>query len=308
MKVLIAYDGSACADAAIDDLRNAGLPREGEALVVTVAHGGWPHSKHSEAELGQFGSPWTELMTNTGEYASKAAARFQSDFPAWKVTSEPLWGEPVETIKKTIEHWSPDLLVVGSHGRSAVGRLLLGSVSLRLVHEAKCSVRVVRAEEPAVTGPLRVLLATDGSTQAEAAVHVVARRTWPADALFRIVSLVPTLVPPVSELVPSLEGHTFASERAYKVIDAADEAARATHHKAAENAAKILEGAGLNVSLDVRDGDSLREIAGEAERWQASVIFVGARGLGAVDRFLMGSVSTAVVTHAHCSVEVIRQV
>jgi hypothetical protein len=36
MKVLIAYDGSSYADAALDDLRRAGLPREGEALVVSV--------------------------------------------------------------------------------------------------------------------------------------------------------------------------------------------------------------------------------------------------------------------------------
>jgi len=306
MKVLIAYDGSSCADAAIADLRNAGLPREGEALIVTIAHGGWPHSKHSNAELGQFGSPWKELMVETGEFAARAAARFHSDFPGWKISSEPLWGEPVETLKKTIEHWTPDLLVVGSHGRSAVGRLLLGSVSLRLVHEARSSVRVVRAGEAAVVWPLRVLVATDGSQQADAAVRAVARRSWPEDAQSRVVSIVQTLVPPPAVLVPAVAGHPFADERAYRVIEAADEEARAKHHAAAENAARTLEDAGMNVSLQVLDGDPLQEITAEASRWRANVVFIGARGLGAVDRFLLGSVSTAVVTHAHCSVEVVR--
>lgn len=306
MKVLIAYDGSSCADAAIDDLRNAGLPREGQALVVAVAHGGWPASPHSNAELGQFGNRWKELMTVTGEYAARAAARLQSAFPSWKVSSEPLWGEPVETIKKTIEHWAPDLLVVGSHGRSAVSRLLLGSVSLRLVHEAHCSVRVVRAGEAAVALPLRVLVAADGSQQADAAVRVIARRSWPKDARFRVVSIVQTLVPPAPLLVHGTEAHPFPSEEAYNVIEAADERARAKHHASAEKAARILEDAGLDVTLQVLDGDPLQEIAAEASRWRANTVFIGARGLGAIDRFLLGSVSSAVVTHAHCSVEVVR--
>jgi nucleotide-binding universal stress UspA family protein len=306
MRILIAYDGSSCADAAIDDLKNAGLPREGEAMVVTVAHGGWPPSKHSNAELGQFDNLWKELMTETGEFAARAAARFQSDFPAWKVSSEPLWGDPVDIIKKTMALWTPDLLVVGSHGRSAVGRLLLGSVSLRLMHEAPCSVRIVRAGEPAIAGPLRILVATDGSAPADTAVHAVARRCWPKDAQFRVVSIVPTLVPPVPELVPSLEGHTFASEDAYKVIEAADERARMKYGAATESATGILEDAGLNVTLEVLDGDPRQQIAAEASRWKANAVFVGARSLRALDRFLWGSVSTATVTHDHCSVEVVR--
>lgn len=277
MKVLIAYDGSSCADAAIDDLRNAGLPREGEALVVTVAHGGWPASPHSNAELGQFGNPWKEHMTITGEYAARAATRFQSAFPGWKVSSEPLWGEPVETIKKTIEHWAPDLLVVGSHGRSAVSRLLLGSVSLHLVHEAHCSVRVVRAGEAEVAGPLRVLVAADGSQQADAAVRIVARRSWPKDARFRVVSMVQTLVPPTPMLVHGTEGHPFPSEEAYRVIEAADEQARAKLHATTENAARILEDAGLDVSLQMLEGDPLQEVAAEASRWSANTVFVGDR-------------------------------
>lgn len=306
MKILVAYDGSACANAAIEDLRNAGVPRENEVLVVTVAHGGWPASRHSSEEIGQFGSPWRELMAETGKYAANAARQIQDEFPAWKVSSEPLWGEPAEILKKTIEHWTPDLLVVGSHGRSAISRLLLGSVSLQLVHEAHCSVRVVRDNESKVTGPLRILVAIDGSSQSDAVVHAIARRDWPENTQARVLSVVQTLVPPVPELVPALEGQTYATEAAYAVIDAADERARAKHHDAADKAATRLEALGLNVSLSVPDGDPRHAIAAEAEAWQANTIFVGARGLGAMDRVLLGSVSTAVVKHAHCSVEVVR--
>jgi nucleotide-binding universal stress UspA family protein len=306
MKILVAYDGSACADRAIADLRNAGLPKENEVLVATVAHTGWPPSKHSDAELGALGNPWKALMADTEGIAGKAAARIQAQFPASKVSSEALWGSPPDILKKTIDHWQPDLLVVGSHGRSAIGRMVLGSVSLDLVHHAPCSVRVVRpgAESPA--GPPRILIASDGSPHAESALNAVLRRSWPAGTQVRVVSIVQPLVPATPVLVPSLEANTFLTEPAFHLIEETDKRERERAHKAAESAGLKLEHAKLDASTVVLDGVPWKELLAEATRWHANTIFVGARGLGAMDRLLLGSVSSAVVTHAHCSVEIVR--
>jgi nucleotide-binding universal stress UspA family protein len=305
MKILLAYDGSTCADAAVADLRNGGFPRENEVLVVTVAHNGWPPSKHSSAELGEFGNPWNALMADTGRIAAEAATRIRTEFPAWKVSSEALWGSPAEIIKKTIDHWAPDLLVVGSHGRSAVGRLFLGSVSLDLVHHASCPVRVVRPGTETHSGPLRLLVASDGSPHADNAISSVTRRCWPAGTQVRVVSAVQSLVP-APMLVPALEANTFATEPAFEVIQKADQHEREHLRKAAEGAGLNLKRAGLDASAIVLDGLPWKEIVGEAERWHANAIFVGARGLGPMDRLLLGSVSTAVLNHAHCTVEVVR--
>jgi nucleotide-binding universal stress UspA family protein len=111
---------------------------------------------------------------------------------------------------------------------------------------------------------------------------------------------------PLPTTVPALEGHTFASEEAYRVIEQADEQQRARLHEAAETAAERLQQAGLSVSTVMIDGDARHEVSAEAERCQATCVFVGARGLGAIDRLLLGSVSSAVVAHAPCAVEVIR--
>jgi nucleotide-binding universal stress UspA family protein len=54
------------------------------------------------------------------------------------------------------------------------------------------------------------------------------------------------------------------------------------------------------------EGNPRTAILSEAKAWGAETIFIGARGLGVLDRLLLGSVSTAVVTHADCAVEVIR--
>jgi len=305
MKILVAYDGSTGADAAVADLRNAGLPKENEVLVATVAHDGWPPSKHSSAELGQFGSPWKALMTDTGNIAAKAAERIRAEFPAWKVTSEALWGSPAEIIKKTIDHWRPDLLVIGSHGRSAVGRLFLGSVSLDLVHHASCPVRVVRPDADMHLGPPKILVASDGSPHADNALSAVTRRCWPAGTQVRVASVVQSLVP-ASVLVPGLEANTFATEPAFEVIEEADKRERERLRKVVQGAGLNLKRAGLDADAVVLEGLPWKELVDEAERWHANAIFVGARGLGPMDRLVLGSVSTAVLTHAHCSVEVVR--
>src|SRR5204862_5341131 len=125
---------------------------------------------------------------DTARIAAEAAARIQAEFPTWNVSSEALWGSPPDIIKKTIEHWRPDLLVVGSHGRSAVGRLFLGSVSLDLVHHAPCSVRVVRSDADLHLGPPKILVASDGSPDADNALAAVTRRCWPAGAEVRVAS------------------------------------------------------------------------------------------------------------------------
>jgi nucleotide-binding universal stress UspA family protein len=56
----------------------------------------------------------------------------------------------------------------------------------------------------------------------------------------------------------------------------------------------------------IKEGDPKQLLCDEAERWGADCIFVGAKNLSRIDRFLLGSVSAAVAARAHCSVEVVR--
>ena len=63
----------------------------------------------------------------------------------------------------------------------------------------------------------------------------------------------------------------------------------------------------LKISSDVIEGQPRPVIVDEADRWQADLIVMGSRGLGAWNRLLMGSVSSGVIHHAHCSVEIVRK-
>lgn len=74
-----------------------------------------------------------------------------------------------------------------------------------------------------------------------------------------------------------------------------------------EWATEELNAIGLKTSVLTEKGDPKTVLLEEARKWNADSIFVGTRDFKSVfERFRLGSVSTAVVKNAHCSVEVVR--
>jgi nucleotide-binding universal stress UspA family protein len=198
-------------------------------------------------------------------------------------------------VIKQAETWQPDLVVVGSHGRSALERLFLGSVSHKILTQAQYSVRVGRRRNQPAEIPLRLLIGVDGSPDAAAAVHAVARREWPAGSAARLVTVLNTGM---------FTALTFRPPEAWATTG--DEDAQAWVPRMVEALAEPLRTRGLNVSSVLKEGDPKQGLLDEAEHWGADCLFVGARGLSRIARFLIGSVSAAVAARAHCSVEVVR--
>jgi nucleotide-binding universal stress UspA family protein len=300
MKILVAYDGSASADIAIDQLRRAGLPEQAEAFVICTADG--ELTETAQGERAATDSSWRAKLACAQALAERAAARIRSHFPQWTVISDGIWGSPATTILATVGWWGPDLVVIGSHGHSAVARFFLGSVSLELIHKAACSVRVARKTASAVCDPVRIVIGSDGSVHAEAVIRAVATRSWPKNTEVHVVSVVQTLAP----VTTSMDASTFAQEPAYTVIREADERMRSRFESTAAEGVNILCRSGLVAKSVVVDGDPREAILIAAEAVNADAIFLGARGLGRMQRLLLGSVSSYVVNHAPCSVEVVR--
>jgi nucleotide-binding universal stress UspA family protein len=292
MRILVAYDGSPSSDTAIEGLRRAGLPKQAEVLVVSVADS--DELFHSQSSLKH---------ADAQTIAANAAGRIKSYFPEWNVSSITPNGSPGNVLADVTGWWHPELVVIGSHGRSAVRRLFLGSVSWEVIHKAACSVRVVReGGTPKLNDPIRIVIGIDGSKESATALSSVVGRPWPEKTEVHIVSAVQTLAPTVT----ALDASTFAQEPAYSVIRTADERLRFRIESIAAESANALRRAGLIATTHVVEGDPREAILTVAEVSKADAIFVGARGLGPMQRLLLGSVSSYVVTHAHCSVEVVR--
>jgi len=302
MKILIGYDGSTYADAALKDMRRAGLPEEGEMLVLSVAEGGLQAPTSIGMVQTEFTNSWKDRVAKAEELARDAATLVQSYFPKWSVRGEALWGDPADVILEMTTSWRPDLVVLGSHGRSPVARLFLGSVSLKVVNNARCSVRVCRAGTATSSEPLMLVVGNDGSKEAEAVIRTVAGRQWPEKTEVHVVSVAESLLP-VTEL---LAESTYAYDRAATIVLNNDEAELDRLRKVADTSAATLRRAGLIPVPVTLEGNPSHEILTEANRWNADTIFVGARGLGKLDRLLLGGVSSNLVAHAHCTVEVVR--
>jgi nucleotide-binding universal stress UspA family protein len=285
VKILVAYDGSSCADSALEDLRRAGLPRLAETAVLSVSELWMPVLESVGAWDVRIAGALPISLEKAESLAQRACERVQSYFPGWTVKSEARPGAPAGVIIERAGEWRPDLIVVGSHGRSALGRFMLGSVSQKVVTEAHCSARVARGRGSDAQAPARLLVGVDGSPDAEAAVTAVAARVWPADSKAHVVIAVDDVV---SEVIDQIED------------------GRAWIHETIEAAGSRLRAAGLTVSSQIRKGDPKSILPAEAASWGADCIFVGARGLNRFERFRLGSVSAATAARAHCSVEVVR--
>jgi nucleotide-binding universal stress UspA family protein len=305
MKVLIPYDGSQGADDALADLPRAGLPPLAEALVVSVAEVFAPPAGSTEAAVPvqvplAVRKAWTEAaqaIEAARVLALQGSARVQALFPDWQVRTAASADSPAWGVIKQADTWHPDLIVVGSHGRSVLGRLVLGSVSQTIVTEAQCSVRVARRHDRAGAAPVRLVIGVDGSPHATAAVEAMAARTWPPGSAVHVVAVLDTRLATALAPTPSqLEEWSGASP-----VET-----QAWVHHMVETLEQPLQAAGLAVSSEVKDGDPKRVLPDIAAQWEADCLVVGARGLSRIQRFLLGSVSAAVAARAYCSVEVIR--
>lgn len=293
MKIMIAYDGSNCADAALEDLRRAGLPCKAEVLVVSVEEFVPVIPPPGVLAVGVEQTPLAgSFVVERRELAHTACKKLQQDFPTWNLHAEADMGSPPAILLEKAAAWQPDLIVVGSHGHSplaALGRLILGSTSQKVVTEAHCSVRVARGRVCDARSPVRLVIGVDGSPGAEAAVRAVAARPWPADTEVRVVAAVDDVVEEVFEYVDPINHQGWSW--LMSTLEAAE---------------KPLLAAGLTVTPHIKKGAPKDILLREAQTWGADCIFVGARSLSRWERFRLGSVSTAVTMRAHCSVEVVR--
>ncbi len=146
---------------------------------------------------------------------------------------------------------------------------------------------------------MKILLAVDGSPCSDLAIEEVARRPWPAGSKVKVVTAFELPLPQMPE--------ALALPPSY--LDEMDRSVRKHADAVVESALKKLKpklGDAGAVDGQAIPGPPRIVILDEANSWGADLIVVGSHGYRAWERFLLGSVSLAVVSHAKCSVEVVR--
>lgn len=302
MRILVGYDGSVHSDGSLYDLAWAGLPERLDAVVLNAVVPWTPYGPGGDPSRG----PWTsadmdgareytrQALEEAGEIAERGARFLRREHPEWNIKSESAADDAAQALVARAEAWQADLVAIASHGHSPIARFLLGSVSRKVLDHASCSVRLAR---PGISrrfapAPL-LLLAMDGSAGAALALEAMAARDWPKGTEARVVAVVdPRLA------AFTAEGSRGSSGEGVPPIDWLE--------TQVEAACSRLSAAGLRAVPAILAGDPRRVLLREAKESGVQAIFLGARGQSPSGRWSLGSVASALASHAPCTVEVTR--
>lgn len=289
MKILIASDGSSSSEPIIQEAASRPWPAGTAFTVVTV--------------VDPFFFTRAPLLLQEAKEKTALALREQAkplDDAGWPIHTEVALDNPRHALPRIASGIGADLILLGSHGRGTVGRLLLGSTAQAVLRHAECSVEVVRRPRPgrSLTAGMRVLLPTDGSEHAEYAQQIVSALPWPPQSEFRIVA--------------SPEYPVLIGEYPYYAPEQLAELTRSSRDHAVQSATsgeKLLANTGFHISHSVIEpmDSPAHAILAAADAWLPDLIVMGSHGRRGFDRLILGSVSETVALYASCSVEVVRK-
>lgn len=287
MKILVAVDGSGSSSGVIGEVAQQPWPEGTEFAVIQVVDPFF----FTKAPL-----PLEEAKQSARRSVEELSVPLRD--AGWSVSPDVILDNPRHALPRAANEWRADLIVIGSHRRGAMGRLLLGSTAQAVLRHAECSVEIVRVVEEGGSGVgMRVLVPTDGSKHAEAALRSIAERPWPPRSEFKVLT---------SPEYPVLVGEYpyYAPEQVTELTKQSLEHAKS----AVKSGAELLEKAGLRVTAEVMQPKDTpaQSILDAAEDWKADLIVMGSHGRRGFDRLVLGSVSETVALHAKCSVEVVR--
>lgn len=292
MRILLAIDGSPSSIKARDLI--AGLPWPPETVIDLVAAYpapvDWATGAPSQAALA--GDAAESVLNVLGEQLRELSEPLAAR--GWVVEPRVIRERAATAIVAAATEFDADLVVVGSRGHGALYSMLLGSVAAEVVNLAPCPVLVARDDHIS-----HALIATDGSPTARAIPDALRRLNVLRGVQAEVLSVAPG-DSPAYELMVGLYtlGSTQTSEERTALLERC--------RRDAEEAVAALAASGIEAVAHVRSGDAAQEIISAASEWGVDLIVTGSRGLGGLERLLLGSVVRNLVLHARCSVLVVR--
>jgi nucleotide-binding universal stress UspA family protein len=286
--VLVATDGSPEARAAV--AATAAFPWPAGTRVAGVV---------ARRTLVTRGRPqyFVDAFDRVYQRAARAAERVLAKrWPDAKVTV--VDATPVDGILDEARRLGASAIATGTRTRGRLPRLLLGSVARQVVRRASCPVLVVKGRGHEFA---RFVIGVDGSKGSRHAVELVARLPPPRGGRVTLVAVVELMRPPSLTLVPAAVREVVLSEA---TAENARRRAEGERHVAA--AARVLERAGWTARRTVREGHPLADLLAATEESEAQVLVVGARGIGGMERLLLGSVAEGALTRSPVPVLVVR--
>ncbi len=145
MKVLIALDGSECSNVALRSVTERAWAKDTEFLLLSVVDTPYLEYGFYPAPDGLVDS----IRLHLERLVSSNTATLQARFPELRVSGTVTEGNVKYAIAEKAEEWKADLIVMGSHGRRGLSKLMLGSVAESVLQVAPCSVEIIKEKRNA---------------------------------------------------------------------------------------------------------------------------------------------------------------
>jgi nucleotide-binding universal stress UspA family protein len=307
MKVLLAIEKSRVSLGAIRILRKVILPKGSNLFLLHVHAIPQQITGLAKKRVSKLSKHLQDIQKAELEQTNQFLSKVENTLQHQEVRFQSLvkMGFPGEEILKLIRTKDIDLVVLGTRSYSKVAGFFLGSVSQRVLQEAPCSVLIARNQPRKKLNDrkIKLLLATDGSPDAQAAVDFVNAMELPPSSQITVLHVIKKQV---HETKLSLR-MTPKDEKEFAKL--AEELFKVRGREGAtllKNTRKALSSQNLHIDDQLVYGNPAVEIIKSARNMRADLIVVGSRGLSGLKQMFLGSVSNKVVYRAGCSVAVIR--
>jgi nucleotide-binding universal stress UspA family protein len=283
MKTLLAVDGSDNAYEAVHAMKYLARAEELTLLhALDVPRPAYPMMVPEVAE-----ELYRSLEQSMREDGERLLDRVQSLLPmhAGPSTKQLRIGSPAEVIVATAEEQKADLIVMGARGLGPIKERLLGSVSHRILTLAPCATLIVNGPVKAMKN---ILLPLQGLSDAEAAIRFLQLKPFHDPVEITLLTVLPSTQPPwpvEAAAAEKLEKQALQSARGY--IESVTERLRALGYQAQGTA--VL-------------GTPSAMILQEATTLRSDLILMGTSGRQGITRFVLGSVSHALLHKMPCPV------
>lgn len=281
--IVVAFDGSEYSRAALIESSNLAKRHGGKVIMV--------HAIYFDEEEFSVAPEQREKRFNLGKevcYQTRDMTVSDLDIDMESLVCE---GEPPEVIVDIAGEKKADLIAMGTYGRKGLKRLLMGSVTSKVIINSPCDVLVVKKPCTECTGEYKsVLVPFDGSEFSKKALG----RACLLSKIDGSDVTVLYVIPRYEEMIGFFRTESIKNaltQEAQKIIN---------------EAKKIALSHGVSIATTIQEGHAWNKIIETANGLKNDLIVVGPYGWKGVDKAIMGSTTERVIMNASCPVLVVK--
>jgi nucleotide-binding universal stress UspA family protein len=282
-RILVPLDGSKLAESVLPMVVSLAKCTSASAMLLHIIEDRPPRTVHGEPHLG--------TVPEAQQYLAELASRLLPDIPVEHHVHEVEENDVAQSVAAHAQELDADLIVLCTHGRSGPRRVVWGSIAQQVLRKARVPVLIVRSDMSVPEDLRLLLLALDGTPDAEASLPITLELATTCGAHIEVVRVVPTAgtvagdEAAVARLVP------VATEAALNL-----EAANSASYLA--DVLSRISAAGATASPQILRGDPTQMVAEAARKSDASLIVLATHGRSGLGTLWTGSVGAGLLSTA----------